>query len=96
MATTRKTAPAQHSTIELVSGDQPLPGGMYVNTGEVDLVLLRPPAVLPPGQVIELEFGIRHRDLRPATAAEIAAAQDAEAAEESTASAADDPAPGQE
>lgn len=82
------------STVELVSdtavageGDEPLPGGTYINTGAVDLVLLQPPAVVKPNRVIELEFGIRHRDLRLATDAEIKAAAEAEAAEQAAAAA---------
>lgn len=69
--------------VEVVEG--PLPGGTYINTGGVDLVLLQPPKVLKPGRVIELEFGLRHRDLRPATDAEIKAAQQAETAEQTAA-----------
>lgn len=88
LGTAEEVAPVG-SLLELASdipapsaaADEPLPGGTYINTGAVDLVLLQPPKVLKPGHVIELEFGVRHRELRPATADEIAAAREAEAAE---------------
>jgi hypothetical protein len=114
MATTKKPtdeAAAEPRPVELESdtpaasvkpaapADLP-PGGVFLNTGAVDLVLLQPPAVVKPGRVIELEFDIRHRDLRLATAAEIKAARDAEAAEQASAEAAaaaePSTAPGQE
>lgn len=63
------------------------PPRAFINTGAVDLVLTQPSAVVKPGHVIELEFGVRHRDLRPATPDEIKAAADAEAAEHAAAAA---------
>lgn len=85
---TRAADAAQPTAAELVSdavtptdGESPLPPGPYINIGAVDLVLTQPSAVVKPGYVIELEFGIRHRDLRPATDAEIKAAGAAAAAQ---------------
>lgn len=92
------------SLLELVSdtsasaaaAEEPLPGGTYINTGAVDLVLLQPAAVVKPGRVIELEFGIRHRDLRPASADEIEAAREADSAEQAATAAPQPTTTGQE
>jgi hypothetical protein len=69
---------------ELVSDS----GGVFINTSQVDLVLLQPATLLKPDRVVELEYDPGHRDLRRATPAEIKAARDAEAAEQAAAEAA--------
>lgn len=57
------------------------PGGVFINTGEVDLILLQPATVLKPDRVVELEYDPGHRDVRRATPEEIDAARQAEAAD---------------
>lgn len=57
-------------------------GGVFVNTGATDLVLISPPGgTVRPGRVITLPYTPSHRDLRAATPAEVKASADAEAAE---------------
>lgn len=98
---------AEPSTIELESEPVPAtvmvepspvlsPGGTYVNTGLVDLVLLQPATVLAPGQVVELEYDPGHRDLRLASADEIEAARETEAAEQAATAAPQPTTTGQE
>jgi hypothetical protein len=62
------------------------PGGTFVNVSAVALVLSQPPMVLKPSRVADLPYTPTHRDLKAATAADIAtsAALDAAEAEATT------------
>jgi hypothetical protein len=67
--------------------DRPAPdavngGGVFVNVGGTGLVLIDPPGgVVHPGRVVTLPYTATHRDLRPATPAEIKASAAADAAD---------------
>lgn len=62
-------------------------GGWFVNVAAVALTIPHPPTELGPGRVVELPYTPTHRDLKPATPADIEASRAAEEAEAAAAAA---------